>query len=772
MKSYWLHSISLTIIYFWIYIPNTFATDFIWDEGVTGEWTVPNNWTINSNYPGTASNDLGRINNGNTTIGAGNMIDLSSGGYVIVGNNSNSMGNLSVTGAIFDTANLYIGWNGTGNVLLSSGNFDISNIFSLGTGSTGTGYMIQTGGNITSSTINIGDVGTGYYEITNAKLTSSNHVNLGVSSGGGGNLVVNSGANITITGSKNLYVSRTSGGTGNMTMNGGTISLNSFYIGNGDRGILNLNGGTITGTSSFIVGDNGGSNGNIIMSGGNLTTSGSMSIPSNGTGNMHQTGGNVTLADLRIGSNGAGRYIHSGGNLSGQILLGYAGEGYYDLSTEYIPASSTYVGYLSGGIGNLTINSGGNINAGSKNLYIGNNSGSYGYVNQNDGFMTLDRLYIGKQGSGTYNMTGGNLQVTTLMTLCDNSSASANLFISGGLFKSNPTAYFGTHGNAQIYQSGGNLLAVGAAIFGGYSAAETNYTMDGGYFSSSTVDLGFATAASNGNITVNGGTFKTGAITIATVGSGRLEVSGDNFTATNIDLKSGNATFRVVGPSANVQCTRYKNDSNTGSFECILSTNSGHFTAITCSSVIDMHGHLKVGLDGGILMASSNTFDLMRGEGDQGNTYASTPAMWDVNLITNAYGTQEALRASLATGNLQASLDLSATGNASISSEAAGYVTLANIDTTELIRGLAVLLDVQSGTTSTVVQKMISAGYSAEAFSKGSYDIRVVLRTSDLSSGTGYFAWDFTDVSNGTPYSYLDNIKFEIPQPGTIFRFE
>lgn len=757
--------------YFFLFLPYGFTTDFTWDDGVTGDWTVPNNWHLDSNYPGNATNDLGRINNGNVTIGAGNTINLSSGGYVILGNTAGTSGNLSVTGAIFDTANLYIGWNGIGNVLMSSGNFDISTTYSLGTASTGTGYMIQSGGNITSSTVNLGDAGTGYYEISNAKLSSTNHVNLGVTSGGAGNLVVNSGANIEITGGKHLYISRTSGTTGQMTMNGGTVSMTSFYIGNAGTGILNMNGGSITGTSTFTIGDNSGSDGNIIMSGGNLTTTGSLNIPANGTGNLLQTGGNITLADIRVGSNGTGRYIQSGGNLNGQLIIGYNGVGYYDLNSELIPSSSMFSGYLASGTGNITVNSGGNINGSSQIMYVANTAGAFGYLNQHGGDISLERLYIGRRSDGTLKMTGGNLLVSVLFNVCDNTTSAANLIMSGGFFQCNPSFSFGVHGSARGKQTGGNIQVNGATSYFGYNA-EGHYQMDGGYFSAKTLELGFSAAASNGNIIVNGGTFKAEQINIATGGSGRLEVSGNSFSATNIDLKSGNATFRVVGPSANVLCTRYQNDSNTGSFECIISTNNGHFTPITCSSVIDMHGHLKVGLDGGILMASSNTFDLMRGEGDQGNTYASTPAMWNINLITNAYGTQEALRASLATGNLQASLDLNATGNASISSQAAGYITLANIDTTKLIRGLSVLLDVQSGTINTVVQKLVDAGYNAEAFSKDSYDIRVVLNTSDLSSGSSFFAWDFTDVSSGVAYSHLNNIRFEVPKPGTFFRLE
>lgn len=547
-------------LYLFLFTLNLYAVNYTWDDGVTGDWEVPSNWDLNSNYPGTATNDLGIIQNGNVNINSGNSIDLSGGGYVIVGNSSGTSGNLVMSNAYFNTTYYHFGWNGTGNVILSGGNLNIATGLYLGTASAGNGYMHLMSGNIVG------------------KDTSTA-----------------------------LYVG--SAGTGTFTQDGGSISVARFYI-----------------------------------------------------------------------------------------------------------ASS---------------------------------------------------------GTGTYNMKSGTLDISTLMILSDNSAGNSTLNLSGGTFKNSASnAYIASNGNTQINQTGGNLHLAGANSNFGYNG-QVNYEMRGGYHLAQKVRLGYNGANSNGNIIIYDGTVITKNIEIAEGGTGRLEVHSSNFTAETIDMKSGNATLRVVGPSANLQISRYQNSSANSYFECILSTNNGHFIPVNCSSVVDMSGHLKVGLDGGVLMASGNTFDLMIGAGDAGNNYASTPAMWDVNLINDAYGTKEAVRVALATGNLQASLDLNGTGNVTLASQPAGYVTVSNVDTSALSeRGLAILLDVQTGTSNTVVNHLVSAGYNAELFAKGIYDIRIVLDSSDLTTGTAYFVWDFTDVSSSIAYSYLDNLKFEIPKAGTFFRFE
>lgn len=503
-------------LYLFLFPLQVFAisNSYTWDSGVTGDWTIPSNWDLNSNYPGTLNDELGKINNGNVTLNSGNSIDLSNGGYIIVGNDAGSSGNLVVTNAYFNTSFYHFGWNGMGNAILSGGNLNIGGELHLGTASAGTGYMRLTSGNIVGKD-------------SNTKL-----------------------------------------------------------------------------------------------------------------------------------------YAGSSGN---------------------------------------------------------------GIFTQDAGAISVARFYIAASGIGIYNMKGGTVDISTLMIFGDNSSGHGTLNLSGGTFKSTATnSYASSSGNAQINQTGGNLHLASPFSTFGYNG-HANYEMRGGFHLAQTVRLGYNGANSCGNIIFYDGTVNTGTIEIAEGGTGRLEVHSSNFTATTIDAKSGNATFRVVGPSANLQITRYQNSSANAYFECILSTNNGHFIPINCSSVVDMSGHLRVGLGGGVLMASSNTFDLMIGEGDAGNNYASTPAMWNVSLITNAYGTKEAVRTALATGNLQASLDLNGTGNVSLASQPAGYVTLANVNTSALSeRGLAVLLDVQAGTSNTIVNNLISAGYNAELFSKGVYDIRII----------------------------------------------
>lgn len=728
-----------------IFKPVFSASSYTWNDGSTGEWVDTSNWDL-ANYPGNLSDDQAVINNGNVILGAGNTIDLSSSGLAIVGSVSGSSGNVTMTSAYLNIANLYLGWSGTGNFSMMSGNIVAGSGIRLGEQATGVGYMEHTGGNV-SGPLSVGYRGDGRYEMTNGYFSSSSHIYIGYLDGSSGNMIINSG-NVDIPSN---YIFLGNHGTGNLIQYGGNVNLNRLQIANesDSYGVYNTYGGEVIATSVFVFGGQANATGKLNMIAGNVRTSNYLHLGSAGDGFVTLSGGNLQVGTLSLASGGSGNgtVLQSGGNMRSSVAyLGNLGKGIYEISGgNYLTTSTTHLGFASGSSGNMVM-------SGSANVYV------------------TSSFYLGNSGHGDLTVNGGDIRLAYRTYAANSSGGSGNFLMTGGNYIADDYSYFGQTGDTEMLLSGGNMSM--ARTYVGFSG-NADFAINGGYFSvaGGALYIGY-NATGIGNVMINSGIVTTGGIEIGTSGNGRLEVGGGNLTATNINLISGNAAFRVIGPSANVVCTRYKNDNNNASFECVLSTNSGHFTAITCTSVIDMHGHLKVGLDGGMLMSSSNTFDIMLGEGDQGNSYASTPAMWDVNLITNAYGTQEALRVSLAAGNLLSSLDLNGTGNAVIASQSAGYVTLANIDTSSLPLGLAVLLDVQSGTVNTALQKMLEAGYQAEAFTKGDYDIRVIISPSDLSTGSGFFAWDFSDVSSGTAYSHLNNIRFEKPGHGTVFRFE
>lgn len=790
IKNLYLKILLLVCFFIIFSISFVYSASYNWNSGFTGDWTDTTNWDI-ANYPGNASNDQAIINNGNAIINSGNHIDMSSGGSALIGNSAGTSGNLLINDAYMDTTNWYIAWNGTGNVTLNGGNLIAGTAINLGYASAGRGYLIHNSGNITGS-LYVGTSGYGYYELNGGFFSSSSHLYVGHISGASANLVMNSG-NIDIA-SNRLYVGNNGSALhtqngGNMIIdrmyvgylssdasyiqNGGDVNVARLYVGqeNGASGYFEMNGGEFYSSSIMPLGGQSGGTGNMVITGGNIKTDNTFSVGASGNGFLRISGGNLHTSNFYHGASSTSRGVtyQTGGNIeSGYLVLGISGGyGEYNFSGGNLSPSRIYVGYTSTGIGNLNISGVGNLHMGGERLYLGYDGP--GCLNMSGGNVGLYRAFIGSNSAhGDFYMSGGNYSSYNYTHIGVDANSSGNLVMSGGNYRCNNDTMVGKDGLAELTLSGGNMVLSNTYV--GYQGSGNLYVNDG-YFSADTVLIGQLSGAS-GNVVFNEGIINVGQIEIADNGTGRLEANGSNITAATIKLLSSAATFRINGPSANVMCTRYQNSTNDGYFECVLSTNNGHFTAMTCTSVVDMHGNLKIGLDGGVLMASSNTFDLMVGEGDAGNSYASTPSMWDINLITNAYGTKEAVRTSLAAGNLLAALDMNGTSNTSVSSLSAGYVTIANIDTSSSPLGIDVLLDVQSGTASTVVEKLKEAGYDASLSSIGVYDVSIIIAQSDLASGTGYFVWDLRDITSGVSYSYVDNVKVQLPSYGTLFRFE
>ena len=207
-------------------------------------------------------------------------------------------------------------------------------------------------------------------------------------------------------------------------------------------------------------------------------------------------------------------------------------------------------------------------------------------------------------------------------------------------------------------------------------------------------------------------------------------------------------------------CTYFYNTNNNANYEYILDGKPGHIAASYWNSAGQTNrGYLKAGLNGGILLAQTNAFDLVTAPSFSAADYAGKP---DTNLwtvTTNASFADPAragVRITLTNACKQADLNMNGARSAGFNARAKGYVTIANLNSNAMDNGLAVYLDVDTtnynNTVTNLVAGLVAAGYTnSAADASGVYDLRVVIPKSYLTANNpNYFVWDFTDTSGST----------------------
>jgi autotransporter-associated beta strand protein len=532
----------------------------------------------------TAQNeDVGYNGNGtfNQTGGTNVVNTTNSSLALVVGDNSN--GTYNLTGGA-----LTMSGNG-GNADLNLGIYSGSNgVFSLGGSGTltsnfeniaegaGTGTFYQTGGVNNASGISIANyaTGSGLYSLSgNASLT----VSLGETVGfAGAGTFIQSGGDNTIDGSiySELDIGQYSGANGKYSLTAGTLSVSQAeYIGESGNGTFIQTGGTNM-SGDFYVAESTGSSGIYSLSGSGSLTALIETIAGAGSGTFIQTGGvNDATGALYIGSeNGAnGIYLLSGGvaNITnGADVGGLNG--------------------TAGGTGVLTISGTGNMNV-TGGLTVFNTSGTS--LNLEGGTLTTDTLNLSANLS-LLNWTGGTLNLTAESVTLVNSS-SGNLGPSGSLTLASGQVlgvtgyeYIGFDGAGTLNQSGGNnginqgeygsynlLVGYGSDATGTYTLSSGALSVEGGneYIGSSGGSGTFIQSggsnrifgggevaiaydsASTGNYTLSGGTLTAGNVYVGGYdsgagGSGTLAVSGTG----SLNVSNAITVYATSGTAMNV----------------------------------------------------------------------------------------------------------------------------------------------------------------------------------------------------------------------------
>jgi T5SS/PEP-CTERM-associated repeat protein/autotransporter-associated beta strand protein len=300
------------------------------------------------------------------------------------------------------------------------------------------------------------------------------------------------------------------------------LTSNSASIGaHGGSGVVNIYAGTWENAGTLKVGEGGGSSGMVEISGGTVTSasvtigvalpaSKSNPAPTGGTGEvlvgpggtlaatsnmtvgastgstaeLHLQGGavNTPVASLGLVANATGSAVISDGTWNvANLIIGKAGNG----TMEIAAGESQQVNVVSPAAPTGTVVS--------TQTVLGQDAGSFGAATISAGLWTNEEaIIVGSNGTGTLNVTGGEVRTGTLV-LAENAGSSGTLNYSGGVLN---VAEIGTGAgsatvNIQVDVDAAFLPKLtGSLSFTKLGSGTTTITQDATYTGTTTVSSG------------------------------------------------------------------------------------------------------------------------------------------------------------------------------------------------------------------------------------------------------------------------------------------
>jgi len=210
--------------------------------------------------------------------------------------------------------------------------------------------------------------------------------------------------------------------------------------------------------------------------------------------------------------------------------------------TLTLSGSSSYSGGTTVNDGTLAVAAGGAINHAASDLIVSANGGS-ATLNVAGGDITVDRSYLGSDGTGSATVSAGTWTTSAALFAGFAGAAPANgtLTVGGGTVQTG-AAYLGVFatGTGSATVSGGTWTNLGDLIVG-YNGGSGSLNVSGGTASTASALIG-TSAGSTGSVTVSGGTWtSSGNVTVGSVdGTGTLAISGSGTALVGGTLSRGN----------------------------------------------------------------------------------------------------------------------------------------------------------------------------------------------------------------------------------------
>jgi hypothetical protein len=497
--------------------------DYYW-AAQSGDWGTATNWNPNG-VPGATDNAyLHQSDANNRTVSYRNIYPVAPtlGSVIINASGTGTMTLELATAGLAGTlvSNLVTVGNMNQGVLnQSDGILDADpGYLILGNQAGGTGTYNLTGGALTAANTFVGNDGTGTFTQNGGTHTVANELNVGLNAGS----------------------------TGTYNLQNGTIDSNYMFVGYNGTGTFNQTGGAvnITGGGHLGVGREAGSTGVYNLQGGTFDTTGELYVGWSGTGTFNQTGGAVTATgDINMAEQNTGRatYNLQVGNLAANgLFVGMWGIGTFNQSAGTTLNLNTL--YLDSQAGTSVFNQAGGATAVAGHLGVGREPGSHGEYNLENGTLTAGNLFVGYEGTGTFNQTGGACTVNEYIHMGTwNAAAVGTYNLQGGTLAA-VNLYLGGLGSGAFNQSGASTFTIDEL-----HVNNGTYALAGGTLNATTINLNPGCIFSQTGGTLNFTTFNHQGGEVQ--GSLQNPAGGtyiyDNGTFTGRLLNSGTAIFNA-----------------------------------------------------------------------------------------------------------------------------------------------------------------------------------------------------------------------------------
>jgi fibronectin-binding autotransporter adhesin len=556
--------------------------------GAGSKWT--NTTDLYVGYSGTATlnvTDGGTLSNNAGFLGYNN----GASGEVTIGGGTG-------TSTWTNSQNLYVGYNGLGSVAIQGGGKVVCNSSSyIGYGSIDDNHVYVGGGTgaatwTTTLTLYVATQGNGTLDVTGGGNVTCGGGYIGYNSGdtgivnvGGGtgaskwttgalNLGTGGAGTLHITGggtvlSSNVYIGDgliSSFGSGTVTVGGGVgtstwTNANYLYVGQYGTGSLTITGGGIATNLNAYIGYNASSNGTVNVGGGTgtatWTSTGPLAVGYNGNGTLNITGGgNVSSASATIGGT-TGR--------SGAVTIG-GGTG---TATWTSPGDMVVSGT---GAATLNITGGGTVS--DTTAYIGSGFSAIGTATIGGGTGTATwtnsgEMFVGYNGNGTLNITGGGTVFDTNGSLGRFGGSTGTATVGGGTgtstWTNSGTLYVGRSGTGVLNINTGGLVTA-AALAGGNATSSLK-------FGGGTLRITATGSASNTISLLSGG------------GTLDIPTAGTTFTVTSPIAGAGGLTKTGVGTLTLTGANTYTGGTTISEGTLLANNTSGSATGTTTVAV-------------------------------------------------------------------------------------------------------------------------------------------------------------------------------------------
>ncbi len=470
---------------------------------------------------------------------------------VYLGYSTGSSGILDLGSSTLAVGNLYVGYNGTGSVLRSTGSISATNL-SINSGSS---FSFGSGDTVSGSI----DVETGAILNTQNYNSTTNTVYLGYYSSSTGTL--NLGSSTLTVG--NMYVGYN--GTGIVTRTTGSISATNFYVnsgssfsfGSGDAIVsLSMTGGSATTAATSNITSSVGLNLSTLTLGADLLLSSNIDIENGST--LNAQGHNITANQIQLGTSyqdGAWSLTNRGNlnaptlSVYGQALNLTASDNvqYFNVSgvggsTTLPSGASVYQLNLATGasattsaIGNVTNSVSLNASAMTLGADLSLSSSldiEYGSIlNAQNHNITAYQIYLGwNAGNSSWSLTNrGNLNATYLYVYGQTLNLTA----------ADSVQYYYLSG-----AGGSTTLQSGASVNQMNLSAGASATISTGGSAASNISLNFSTLTLGADLSLSG----TLSGTLDVENGSIVNAQGHNITANEINLgwNTGNSFWSLT----------------------------------------------------------------------------------------------------------------------------------------------------------------------------------------------------------------------------------